>query len=86
MKKWQQYMAAMVVGTLGAVDCANAQDSTNVTTTTTDNDGREQATRAQQLNKPQAPICPYTGMGQNFPSDLFGSGSINNETINRPVR
>jgi hypothetical protein len=31
MKKWQRYMTAVVLGILGAVYCANAQDSTTTT-------------------------------------------------------
>jgi hypothetical protein len=68
MKKWQQYLTAMVVGTLGAVYCANAQDSASTTTTTT----------TQQNTSPDLSLY----RDQEFSIDLFGSGSINNETIN----
>ena len=80
MKTWQQYMAAMVVGTLGAVDCASAQDSTNVTTTTTDTTGMTSttSTTTQQTTSPDLSLYRE----QEFSIDLFGSGSINNETIN----
>jgi hypothetical protein len=67
MKKWQQYMTAMVVGTLGAVYCANAQDSASTTTTTTT---QQNTTSDFSLYR-----------DHEFSIDLFGSGSINNETI-----
>lgn len=61
-------MTVMALGTLGAVYCANAQDSTTTTTTTT-----TQRTTSTDLSLYRS---------QEFSVDLFGSGSINNETIN----
>ncbi len=67
MKKWQQCVTAMMVGTLGAVYCASAQDSATAATGAT-----------QQSSSPDFSLY----LGNEFSIDLFGSGSINNETIN----
>jgi hypothetical protein len=67
MKNWQ-HITAIILGTLGAIHYANAQDSTSTTTTTTT---QQNTTSDLSLYR-----------DQEFSIDLFGSGSINNETIN----
>ena len=61
-------MTVAILGTLGAACCANAQDSTTTTTTTTTT---EQTTRSDY------PLY----RAQEFSLDLFGSGSLGEQTI-----
>jgi hypothetical protein len=68
MKKWQQYLTVAVFGTLGAVYCANAQDSTTTTTTTATS---QQATTSDTLFY----------RAQELSIDAFGSGSLSERTI-----
>src|ERR1700722_9727033 len=63
MKKWQRCAAAAIFGTLGAVCCAQADDST-ITTNQQDNASDYRFYRAQELSL-----------------DLFGAGSIGQQTI-----
>jgi hypothetical protein len=63
MKKWQQHMAAAILGSFGAVYCANAQDSTTTTN--------------QQNTTPDYPFY----RAQELSIDLFGSGTLNEQTI-----
>jgi hypothetical protein len=69
MKKWQQCMTAAVLGTLGAVYCAHAQDSTT--------------TINQQNTINQSNITPDYSFyrAQELSLDLFGSGSVGQQTI-----
>jgi hypothetical protein len=68
MKKLQQCVTAVILGTLGAVNCANAQDSTTTTTTM-------QSTAPDKL--PDSDLY----RAQEFSVDLFGSGAIDQHTI-----
>jgi len=65
MKKWNQYMTVMALGILGAAYCANAQDSSTTTTTT-----QQTTTTTDQLYR-----------AQEFSVDFFGSGAIDQYTI-----
>src|ERR1700685_1932626 len=71
MKKWQKYMTAMALGTLGAVYCASAQDSTTTTTTTL------QSTASDNNKLPDSDLY----RAQEFSVDLFGVGTIDQHTI-----
>jgi hypothetical protein len=50
MKKWQRYMTVAVLGTLGVVYCARAQDSTTTTTTQQSTTSYYPFYRAQELS------------------------------------
>ena len=64
-------MTVMFLGTMGMVCIASAQDSSTTTTTTT-------TTTAQQDATPYYPFY----RAQEFSIDVFGSGSIGQQTIN----
>jgi len=74
MKKWKRHITAAVIGTLGAVCCANAQDSTSTTTTTT----TTQQTTASDNDQPEHDLY----RANELSLDLFGLGSIDQTTIN----
>lgn len=62
-------MTAVILGTLGAVQCASAQDSTTTTTTSL------QSTAPDKL--PDSDLY----RAQEFSVDLFGTGAIDQRTI-----
>ena len=70
MKKWQKYMTAMTLGTLGAVCCASVQDSTTTIT---------QQNTMSNGNLPDSDSNLYRA--QEFSVDLFGVGTIDQHTI-----
>jgi hypothetical protein len=72
MKKWRQHMTVAIFGTFSLVYCANAQDSTTTTTTST------QQTTTQQKTTSDS----YFYRAQELSVDVFGSGSLGEQTIN----
>jgi hypothetical protein len=70
MRKWQLCMMAAVLGTFGAICCANAQDSTTTIT---------QQNTMSNGSLPDSDSNLYRA--QEFSVDLFGSGSIDQYTI-----
>jgi hypothetical protein len=72
MKKLQLCITAAILGTLGAVCCANAQDSTATTTTTA-----QQSTTSDSAFHDTAFY-----RADELSLDAFGSGSIGQQTIN----
>jgi hypothetical protein len=69
MKKWQRCITAAVLGTLGTVYCANAQDYTTII--------NQQNTINQSNITPDYPFY----RAQELSLDLFGSGSVGQPTI-----
>ncbi len=72
MKISKPFVAAAAIGALSTVFCAKAQDSTTTSTTTT------------TTTSDQGSMAPSSAFyrAQELSFDLFGSGSIGQETIN----
>jgi hypothetical protein len=70
MKKWQLCLTVAVLGTFGAICSANAQDSTTTIT---------QQNTMSKGSLPDSDSNLYRA--QEFSVDIFGSGSINQYTI-----